>query len=336
MVDHPMKDKQIGVLLGGMGAEREISLRTGEAMYEALRGRGYQVRKVFVDADIDRVLRQEPIDVALIALHGTYGEDGCIQGMLEIMGIPYTGCGVLPSALAMDKLKSKELFRLHNVPTPPYYVVNADELDHLERIHGSFGFPCFVKPRRGGSSVGAGPADSFAALSERCQEGIRFDESLLVERLITGREVAVGVLDGEALGAIEIEPTAGFYDYKSKYQSGQSVYHFPARLSPTRYQGVLNLAQRAVQCLGATGATRVDMLVTPNENEYVLEVNTLPGMTPTSLLPKIAAGAGYDFGDLCEAIVARARLHFGEGLRIGPKGERPELPGSQVPLCPAE
>ena len=336
IVDHRMKDKQIGVLLGGMGPEREISLRTGEAMFEALRSRGYQVRKLFVDADIDRVLRQEPIDLALIALHGTYGEDGCIQGMLEIMGIPYTGCGVLPSALAMDKLKSKELFRLYNVPTPPYYVVNASEIGQLEKIHGSFGFPCFVKPRRGGSSVGAGPADSFSALVERCQEAIRFDESLLVERLITGREVAVGVLDGAALGAIEIEPTGGFYDYKSKYQSGQSSYHFPARLSPTHYQGVLNLAQRAVQCLGATGATRVDMLVTPNENEYVLEVNTLPGMTPTSLLPKIAAGAGYDFGDLCEAIVERARLHLGEGLAFGPKDERADLSGSRVPLAPAE
>lgn len=336
IVGHRMKNKQIGVLLGGMGPEREISLRTGEAMYEALRSRGYQVRKVFVDTDIDRVLRQEPIDVAVIALHGTYGEDGCIQGMLEIMGIPYTGCGVLPSALAMDKLKSKEMFRLHNVPTPPYYVVHTQDLDDLEQIHGSFGFPCFVKPRRGGSSVGAGPAESFSTLSERCHEAVRFDQSVLVERLITGREVAVGVLDGQALGAIEIEPTAGFYDYKSKYQSGQSVYHFPARLSPTRYQGVLNLAQRAVQCLGATGATRVDMLVTPSENEYVLEVNTLPGMTPTSLLPKIAEGAGYDFADLCEAIVGQARLHFGDRLATGPQGDRPDLPGSRVPLSPAE
>ena len=135
-----MKNKEIGILLGGVSAERDISLKTGEAMYEALKARGYRVQKVFVDADIDRVLRQTHLDVAVIALHGTYGEDGCIQGMLETMGIAYTGSGVLASALAMDKLKSKELFRLYNVPTPPYYVVARDDLGRLEQIHSSRSF----------------------------------------------------------------------------------------------------------------------------------------------------------------------------------------------------
>ena len=331
-----MKDRDIGILLGGVSAERDISLKTGEAMFEALKARGYRVQKVFVDGDIDRVLRQTTIDIAVIALHGTYGEDGCIQGMLETMGIPYTGSGVLPSALAMDKLKSKELFRLYNVPTPSYYVVRSSDLDRLEQIHSSFGFPSFVKPRSGGSSVGAGEAKSLAELKQRCEDAARFDEWILVERLIRGREVAVGLLDGNALGAIEIEPKGGFYDYKSKYQKGQSEYHFPARLSPTRYQGVLNLAERAVHAVGATGATRVDLLVTSDENEYVLEVNTLPGMTPTSLLPKIAAGAGYDFGDLCEAILERAALHVGEGLPSVSEGERAALTPSGLPIAPAE
>jgi D-alanine-D-alanine ligase len=331
-----MKDKDIGILLGGVSAEREISLKTGEAMFEALKARGYRVHKVFVDGDIDRVLRQTTIDIAVIALHGTYGEDGCIQGMLETMGIPYTGSGVLPSALAMDKLKSKELFRLYNVPTPSYYVVRSSDLDRIEQIHSSFGFPSFVKPRSGGSSVGAGEAKSLAELKQRCEDAARFDEWILVERLIRGREVAVGLLDGNALGAIEIEPKGGFYDYKSKYQKGQSEYHFPARLSPTRYQGVLNLAERAVHAVGATGATRVDLLVTSDENEYVLEVNTLPGMTPTSLLPKIAVGAGYDFGDLCEAILERAALHVGEGLPSVSEAERAALTASGVPIAPAE
>jgi D-alanine-D-alanine ligase len=331
-----MKDKEIGILLGGVSAERDISLKTGEAMFQALKARGYRVQKVFVDADIDRVLRQTTLDVAVIALHGTYGEDGCIQGMLETMGIPYTGSGVLPSALAMDKLKSKELFRLYNVPTPSYYVVRSSDLDRLEQIHSSFGFPSFVKPRSGGSSVGAGGAKNLAELKQRCEDAARFDEWVLVERLIRGREVAVGLLDGNALGAIEIEPKGGFYDYKSKYQAGQSEYHFPARLSPTRYQGVLNLAERSVQAVGATGATRVDLLVTSDENEYVLEVNTLPGMTPTSLLPKIAAGAGYDFGDLCEAILERAALHVGEGLPSVSEAERAGLTADRVPLGPAE
>jgi D-alanine-D-alanine ligase len=300
--------KTIGVLLGGIGPEREISLKTGEAIATALESRGHEVVRVYVDRDIDRVLRQTPIDVAFIALHGTYGEDGCIQGMLEIMGIPYTGSNVLASALAMDKLKAKELFRLYNVPTPPYYCVDADELDKLEEMHGSFGFPVFVKPRRAGSSVGAGKANDMSELRARCEEATQYDRSVLVERFVAAMEITVGVLDGRALGAIEMVPKGQFFDYKSKYQKGQSEFHFPARLPPTRYKGVLTLAERAHRALGCSGATRVDMLVTEGENEYVLEVNTIPGMTPTSLLPQIAAGSGYDFAGLCEAILLRAAL----------------------------
>jgi D-alanine-D-alanine ligase len=304
-----VKNKRVGILMGGMSAERDVSLRTGEGIHDALQERGYNVTKIFVDRDIDRVLRQTPIDVAFLALHGTYGEDGCIQGLLEILGIPYTGSSVMASALAMDKLKAKQLFRLYNVPTPPYYVVRADQIDQLEEVHGSFGFPAFVKPRCQGSSVGAGRADGPGDLKARCEEALRFDDYALVERFIAAREVHVGLLDGKALGAIEIVPKGQFYDYKSKYGPSGSEYHYPARLSPTRYKGVLNLAERAAQALDVGGATRVDLLVTEGENEYVLEVNTLPGMTKTSLLPKIAKGAGYEFGDLCEAILSRARLH---------------------------
>jgi D-alanine-D-alanine ligase len=223
-----------------------------------------------------------------------------------VIGIPYTGSSVLASALAMDKLKAKELFRLYNVPTPPYYVVERDDLGKLEEMHGSFGFPVFVKPRRSGSSVGAGRATNMVELAQRCEDAAKYDTSVLVERFVIGREVTVGVLDGRALGALEIVPRGEFYDYRSKYQKGQSDYHLPARLAPTRYKGVLNLAERAHKALGCRGFTRVDLLVTEGENEYVLEVNTLPGMTPLSLLPKIAAGAGYDFSDLCEQILSRA------------------------------
>ncbi len=304
-----MKTKRVGVLMGGMSAEREISLRTGEAIYEALRARDYQVSKVLVDRELDRRLRESPIDVAFIALHGTYGEDGCVQGLLEILGIPYTGSGVMASALAMDKLKSKQLFRLYNVPTPPYYALREEELERLEELHGSFGFPVFVKPRCQGSSVGAGKADNFGELQARCEEALRFDDWALIERFVGGREVTVALLDGRALGAIEIVPKTGFYDYKNKYVAGQSEYHYPARLTPTRYKAVLQLGERAAEALDVSGAVRVDLLVTEGENEYVLEVNTLPGMTETSLLPKIAKEAGYDFGALCEAILARAAIH---------------------------
>lgn len=307
-VDGGLGERTVGVLMGGIGPEREISLQTGEAIADALEGRGYRVVRIDVDRTLDRKLRQSSIDVAFLALHGTFGEDGCVQGLLELMGIPYTGSGVLASALAMDKLKAKELFRLYNVPTPAYYVVEADALDELEERHGSFGLPVFVKPRRSGSSVGAGRASTMAELRARCREAARFDSSILVERFVAGREVTVAVLDGRALGALEIVPRGEFYDYRSKYQRGHSEYHMPARLAPTRYKGVLHLAERAHKALGCRGFTRVDLLVTEGENEYVLEVNTLPGMTPVSLLPKIARGAGYEFPDLCEAILARAAL----------------------------
>ncbi len=299
---------RIGVLMGGLGPERSVSLETGAAVAAALRTRGHDVVEVYVDRDIDRVLRQHPIDVAFLALHGPYGEDGCIQGLLEWMGIPYTGSGVLASALAMDKVKAKEAFRLYNVPTPPSYEVAEADLDRLEEHHGSFGFPVFVKPRHGGSSVGAGRADDLASLRARCEEALRGDARALVERLVVGREVAVAVLDGKALGAVEIEPTGPFYDYRSKYQAGGSRYHLPPRVGPTRYTGLLRLAERAHQAVGARGASRVDLLVTDDSNEYVLEVNTLPGMTRTSLLPKIAHAAGLDFETLCEVILARATL----------------------------
>ncbi len=339
--DDRLSGKRIGVLLGGIGPEREISLKTGEAVATALEARGHDVVRIYVDRDVDQVLRQTPIDVAFLALHGSYGEDGCIQGMLEMMGIPYTGSGVLASALAMDKLKSKELFRLYNVPTAPYYTLECSGLEgdegmrHLEEAHGSFGFPVFVKPRRAGSSVGSARANDMAQLKAAVDDAARFDRSVLVERFVEGREITVAVLDGRALGAIEITPKGKFYDYKSKYQAGQSEYHFPARLAPTRYRGVLNLAERAHRALGCRGATRVDLLVTEGENEYVLEVNTLPGMTPTSLLPKIAEGAGFDFGSLCETILSGATLGA-PMMQSVLADEAPEILSSAAAIPPAE
>jgi D-alanine-D-alanine ligase len=303
--------QRIGVLLGGLSSERDISLKTGEAVLDALRARGHNVVPIYVDRELDRALRATPIDVAFLALHGRYGEDGCVQGMLECMGVPYTGSGVLASALAMDKLKSKELFRLHNVPTPPYYAVEGSLTNaELEAQHGSFGFPVVVKPRREGSSIGISRANSFGELRVAVDHAQKHDNGVLVERFIKGREVHVGILNGRVLGAIEVVPKRPMFDYQAKYSQGMTEYFYPARLAPTRYQGVLRLAERAAQSLGCTGAVRVDMIVTEGENEFVLEVNTTPGLTPTSLLPKIAAGAGIDFGQLCEEILSTARLTY--------------------------
>lgn len=308
---------RVGVLLGGISAEREVSLRSGEAIIQALRSRGHDAIPIVVDRDIDAVLRRTPIDVAFLALHGRYGEDGCIQGLLEWLGIPYTGSGVMASALAMDKLKAKELFRLHNVPTPPYYdVTGALTNGELEERHGSFGFPVMVKPRREGSSIGVARANDMAELRAAVDGALRHDDGVIVERFVKGREVHVGVLNGRVLGAIEIVPRRPFFDYQAKTQRGLCEYFFPARLAPTRYQGVLRLAERAHHALGCSGATRVNLLVTEGENEYVLEVNTLPGMTPTSLLPKIAAGAGLDFPTLCDEMLRSAKLHTMTGARL--------------------
>ncbi len=303
-----MKNRKIGVLMGGLSSEKAISLATGESVVAALIERGYDAQPVFVDRDIDLVLRQARIDVAFIALHGRFGEDGCIQGMLETLGIPYTGSGVLASALAMNKAKAKELFRLHNLPTPPSYVLpRIDDADIVE-YHGDFGFPVVVKPLAEGSSVGVAIAHNPDELVAACERAFVFDDALLVERFIHGVEVSVAVLEDRALGAVEIDPKRAFYDYSAKYSSGSTEYHIPPRLSPERYRGVLTQGLRAHLALGCTGATRVDLIVSPTGNEYVLEVNTVPGMTPTSLLPKIANAQGMAFDDLVEAILLGARL----------------------------
>lgn len=305
---------RVGVIMGGSSGEREVSLRSGNAVASALEARGHDVVRIALGdgfgPELVHTLQRSRVDAAFLALHGRLGEDGCIQGLLELLRVPYTGSNVLSSALAMDKLKAKEMFRLHNVPTPPYYTVaGADDLADLESIHGSFGFPVIVKPRGEGSSLGVTKAGSLAELSLAIDAALEFDDTVIVERFVAGTEINVGILDGRVLGAIEIAPRGGIYDYEAKYTPGMTEYFMPARLAPTRYRGVCNLAALAARALGCTGACRVDLLVTSGENEYVLEVNTLPGMTETSLLPKIAAAAGYDFGRLCESILEGARLH---------------------------
>ncbi|HSU41713.1 MAG TPA: D-alanine--D-alanine ligase [Polyangiaceae bacterium] len=305
--------RRVGVVMGGTSAEREISLRSGLAVAEGIERLGHEVVPVILSEETDAysAIVAADLDVAFLALHGRLGEDGCVQGLLELIGIPYTGSSVLSSALAMDKLKAKEMFRLHNVPTPPYYTLEASQLDELDQVHGSFGFPVIVKPRREGSSLGVARVDGPSELRNAVLDALTYDGSVLVERFVSGKEIAVGILDGRVLGAIEIAPAGGVYDYQAKYTPGLTEYFMPARLPTARYRGVLNLAERAAQALDTSGAVRVDLLVTEGQNEYVLEVNTLPGMTETSLLPKIAAAAGFDFDALCAAMLERARLHTG-------------------------
>jgi D-alanine-D-alanine ligase len=323
-----MRKRKIGVLMGGLSTEKSVSLKTGQAVLASLRSRGYDADPVFVDRDIDLVLRQAEIDLAFIALHGRYGEDGCIQGLLEVLGIPYTGSDVLASALAMNKVKAKQMFRLHNLPTPPYYVLTEDRLADLDVYHGDFGFPAVVKPSAEGSSVGVEIA---------CERAFRFDSEVLIERFVSGREVSVAIVGDRPIGAVEVEPKQGFYDYSAKYTSGETSYHIPPRLSPERYRGVLTQGILAHQALGCSGTSRVDMIVSDTGNEYLLEVNTLPGLTPQSLLPKISASVGLGFDDLVEAILGSARLsNIDRGERDRRISHRPFEGGERREAAAAE
>jgi D-alanine-D-alanine ligase len=318
-----MRKRRVGVLMGGTNAEREVSLRTGEGVVAALEGRGHEVAPLVWRAagpGPDELVRASRADVVFIALHGRGGEDGCVQGMLELVGVPYTGSGVLASALAMDKLKAKEMFRLHNVPTPAYYIARDADRDEVASLHGSFGFPAIVKPRREGSSVGLAKVSDFAELARAVDRALAFGDDVLVERFVHGTEVCVGILGGRALGAIEVIPKGGLYDYEAKYTPGKTDYVCPPSLPAGRLRGVVNLALRVAGALGCVGACRVDLIVSEGENECVLEVNSLPGMTPTSLLPKIAAAAGIDYAALCEAILDQATLESRDRkLRQGPR-----------------
>ncbi|SET29724.1 D-alanine--D-alanine ligase family protein [Stigmatella erecta] len=297
--------KRVGVLMGGWGEEREVSLKTGEAAVAALEAEGHTVTRVFAGPGLDRVLRTAELDVAFVALHGRMGEDGKVQGLLELLELPYTGSGVLASALAMNKPFAKKLFRLHNLPTPQGYRIGREELALLPERHGDLGFPCVVKPACGGSSLGLALVHDAEALAPAVANACRFGGEALVERFVRGHEVTVGILGGEVLGSCEIATPREGFDYDAKYKGGTS-YFLPPRLSPTRLANVESLALTAWRALGCRGYGRVDLICTEEQNDFVLEVNTLPGLTPTSLLPKIAAQRGIGFSQLVERILGLA------------------------------
>ncbi|MHB8878540.1 MAG: D-alanine--D-alanine ligase [Myxococcaceae bacterium] len=299
--------KRVGVLMGGWGEEREISVKTGEAICAALEGRGHTVTRIFAGSGLDKALRASDIEVAFLALHGRMGEDGKVQGLLEVMELPYTGSGVLASALAMNKPFAKKLFRLHNLPTPLGYSASREQADSALEAHLDLGFPCVVKPACGGSSVGLKVVHRAHDLGAAVRTACRFGGEALVERLVKGRELTVGVLDGRVLGSCEIAHGGAAFDFERKYKGG-SRYFLPPRLSATRVANVEALALAAYRALGCRGYGRVDLISSESDNDVILEVNTLPGMTPMSLLPKIARAAGLCFEDLVERILAGAAL----------------------------
>jgi D-alanine-D-alanine ligase len=303
-----MKTKRIGVLMGGLSAEREVSLKSGAAVYKSLLGQGYDAVPIDVGRDLAAVLAAEGVEAAFIALHGRYGEDGCVQGVLELMAIPYTGSGVLASALAMHKLYSKQTFTAQGILTAPFCHFRRGETVSLPNL--PFGLPLVVKPVQEGSSVGVSIVKQEGELAQALAEAFRYDDAILVEQFIKGQEVQVGILDDHSIGAIEIVPKNEFYDYEAKYTDGMAEHIFPARLDAALYAKAQETGLAAHRSLGCSGYSRVDLLVTPIGDCYVLEVNTLPGMTALSLLPEIAAkGAGLAFDALVERIIESAALH---------------------------
>lgn len=298
--------------MGGLSAEREVSLSSGAAVLQALQGRGYDAVDIDVNRDLPQVLGRERIDVAFIALHGRYGEDGAVQGTLELLGIPYTGSGVLASALAMNKIFAKQVFAASGLTVAPYRVLCRGEALEIDSL--GFSFPLVVKPSQEGSSVGVSIVKSADALPAALETAFRYDREILVEQFVKGREIQVGILDDRAMGAIEIVPKNEFYDYEAKYTDGMAEHICPPVLAPELYRTLLTEGEKAHGALGCSGHSRVDFLVTETGECFLLEVNTLPGMTSLSLLPEIAQKeAGIGFEELVERILRSASLKIAAG-----------------------
>ena len=313
MKDPSLKKKRVGVLMGGLSREREISLKTGKAILKALTEKGYPAASIDVRDDIAERLVKEKIECAFLALHGRFGEDGTIQGMLELMRIPYTGSGVLASALAMHKTMSKKFFFCEKIPTPRFEAFQRDEIKKGPLKRTSLPLPVVVKPAREGSTIGVSIVRKDEELDSALKKAGEYDEEILVEEFMKGKEITVGILENIPLPVIEIIPKSGFYDFYAKYTKGETQYILPARIAREKYLSAQEVSLRAFQQLGCSGVARVDLMTDENENPYVIDVNTMPGMTETSLLPKAAHYAGIPFEDLVERILLGASLKIENG-----------------------
>ncbi len=284
--------------MGGLSSERAVSLKSGAAVTAALNRLGYDTVAIDVDHEVATALRAQKVEVAFNALHGRFGEDGTIQGLLEIMHIPYTGSGVLASALGMNKAASRHVLMAAGLVMPSCRVICLDD----EISISPRDLPVVVKPVAEGSSVGVSLVFKEDDFPKAVAEAFQFGQQILVEPYIRGMEVAVGVLNDRAIGAIEIRPKEPFYNYTAKYVPGMSEHVFPAPLPPSVYENLLNDGLSAHRALGCKGYSRSDFIVREGTH-YLLEVNTLPGMTETSLLPEIARGVGIEFDEMVERIL---------------------------------
>ena len=304
----PLTQARIGVLLGGQSAEREISLKTGQAVHRALLRLGYDAVPIDVDASFLQQLRDKKVGIVFVALHGPGGEDGTIQGLLEMLGIPYTGSGVRASAIAMHKVTAKALLDYHGIPVPLGTVVRSGQRSKASSVPpAGLKGPVVVKPAAQGSTFGVSIVRQASEWQAALHHAHQYDQEAVVEAYIAGREITVSVLGGSseplALPAIEIQAPGGFFDYAAKYEKGRTTYLCPAPLSANVSRQVQGLAVQTYQLIGCQGAARVDFRVTKQGKPFVLEINTVPGMTETSLLPMAAAKAGIDYDSLTERIL---------------------------------
>jgi D-alanine-D-alanine ligase len=308
---HPFAGKRVAVVMGGLSAEREVSLNTGAGVLAALVERGWDA--VAIDwregTSVARLVEESRAALVWNALHGTWGEDGALQGLCACLRIPCTGSGILASALAMDKVMSKRIFESNAVPTPRWRLLSHDgpaDGSDARRALADWPLPCVVKPANEGSSVGVSVVDEASELAAAVAAARRHHGPVIVEDYIAGTEVFVGILNGAVLGSVEVRPATKFYDYEAKYKRTDTKYLVPPELPRAVIARCEQLALLAYTALGCSGHARPDLRITGQGEAFVLEVNTLPGMTATSLLPKIAKSIGMDYATLCEEILASA------------------------------
>ncbi len=298
--------KRVGVLLGGLSTEREVSLSSGRAVAAGLSRSGFEVVEIDADRDVDLRIREAGVEAVFIALHGRLGEDGTVQGLLEMRGVPYTGSGVTASAVAMDKHLTRTLLRAADIPIADGMLLcKTDE----RKLPAGWSLPVVIKPASEGSSVGVSIAKTEAELVAGFEKAFATSSRVLVEKFVPGKEVQVAILDEKILGAIEIEPLREFYDYEAKYTEGGARHHIPPRISPELNEHCCASAKRAYDAVGCAGLARIDLIAPAQGTPVVLEINTIPGMTELSLAPEIAAHAGISFDELVTLIMNRATLH---------------------------
>ena len=297
---------KVAVLLGGCSAEREVSLKSGSAVLAALRRSGVDAHPFDTDVLKMQLLVDEGFDRVFIALHGRYGEDGTVQGALELLGKPYTGSGVLASALAMDKWRTKMIWQAGKLPVPDYVLL--DQQSDWEAVVQKLGLPLFVKPVNEGSSVGMTKVEKLIDLPRAYRTAVVYDKLVLAEKNIGGGEYTVGILGEQALPVIKIEPAHGFYDYEAKYLRDDTRYLCPSGLTVEQEREMQQLAKQSFKLIGGQGWGRVDFLMDDKDNVYLMEVNTSPGMTDHSLVPMAAKQSGMSFEQLVLRILRLAHV----------------------------